>query len=293
MHGKKRPFPGMEGMPYSKKKMKQMGISQGPTPKNALMQLNELKPGIQYTFVSQSGPIHSPVFTMSVDLNGQTYTGTGSSKKAAKLAAAEAALKSFVQFPNASDAAFALGRQFVNTDFTSDNPDTFMSNFEAFDEPMEQNDTNGVVPIPQVVGPRRQKFPSSQPEGKNPIMILNELRPGLKYEFVAESGESHSKSFTMSVTVDGEKFEGIGRNKKMGKARAAQAALSKIFNLHFSVAPGKGFFEFRKIGNLESQKSLPDITEWELGTGGMGAPNSKCNRVEEESFPRQEENSLL
>ena len=236
MHGKKRPLVE-ELSPYAKKKLRQ----QVPTPKNALMQLNEMKPGIQYTFVSQTGPIHSPVFTMTVEVNGQTYTGTGSSKKGAKLAAAETALKSFVQFPNASDAAFALGRQFVNTDFTSDNPDMFMSNFDCQPpgfEPMDQTESmNGTQPIPQS---KKSKLPT-QPDGKNPVMILNELRPGLKYEFVSETGDSQSKVFTMSTTVDNEKFEGTGRNKKTAKARAAQAALSKIFNLHFSVAPGNTF----------------------------------------------------
>lgn len=49
-------------------------------------------------------------------------------------------------------------------------------------------------------------------------MILNELRPGLKYDFLSESGESHAKSFVMSVVVDGQFFEGSGRNKKLAKA---------------------------------------------------------------------------
>ena len=70
-------------------------------------------------------------------------------------------------------------------------------------------------------------------------MILNELRPGLKYEFVSELGESHAKNFAMSVTVDGQKFEGSGRNKKLAKSRAAQMALTKIFNLEFSLMPGR------------------------------------------------------
>nr|2B7V_A Chain A, Double-stranded RNA-specific editase 1 [Rattus norvegicus]2L2K_B Chain B, Adenosine deaminase [Mus musculus] len=70
------------------------------------------------------------------------------------------------------------------------------------------------------------------PSGKNPVMILNELRPGLKYDFLSESGESHAKSFVMSVVVDGQFFEGSGRNKKLAKARAAQSALATVFNLH-------------------------------------------------------------
>ena len=85
----------------------------------------------------------------------------------------------------------------------------------------------------------RKSVVPSNPEGKNPVMILNELRPGLKYEFVSELGESHAKNFAMSVTVDGQKFEGSGRNKKLAKSRAAQMALTKIFNLEFSLMPGR------------------------------------------------------
>lgn len=93
-----------------------------PEPKNALMHLNELKPGTQFKFVSQSGPVHAPVFVMSVEVNNQVFEGTGSSKKMAKLHAAEQALKSFVQFPDASEAHQALGRGFLpsTADFTTD-----------------------------------------------------------------------------------------------------------------------------------------------------------------------------
>ena len=70
-------------------------------------------------------------------------------------------------------------------------------------------------------------------------MILNELRPGLKYDFLSESGESHAKNFVMSVVVDGQFFEGSGRNKKLAKARAAQSALATIFNLHLDQTPSR------------------------------------------------------
>lgn len=33
-------------------------------------------------------------------------------------------------------------------------------------------------------------------------------------------------------------FQGVGRNKKLAKARAAQAALQKMFNLNFATSPG-------------------------------------------------------
>ncbi|XP_050407486.1 double-stranded RNA-specific editase 1 isoform X2 [Patella vulgata] len=217
---------------------------QGPVrPKNALMQLNEIKPGLEFQFVSQTGPVHAPTFTMSVEVNNTKFEGAGQTKKMAKLLAAEKALTSFVQFPNASEAHMAMGRQIVTTDFTSDQAEPLVNLFNDFeghkngsngaDENMEQNPENGVQNLP----PARKSIPS-KPTGKNPVMILNELRPELKYEFVSESGESSSKTFAMSVTVDNEVFCGSGRNKKLAKARAAQAALKKIFNMDFQGTPG-------------------------------------------------------
>ncbi len=224
------------------------------------MQLNELKPGLEYKLENQTGPVHAPVFVMSVDVNGQSFIGQGNTKKKAKLMAAEKALASFVQLPNASEAHQALGRQIsASGDFTSDSTidganTGLFNNFDPNASPGTgggagatsgsgsdalggSDATKGINGLSTT--PLSQRPLPSQPNGKNPVMILNEIRPGTKYEFVSETGESHSKNFVMSVTVDGETFQGSGRNKKMAKARAAQAALQKIFNLEFTSSPGK------------------------------------------------------
>ena len=52
---------------------------------NALMRLNQLKPGLQYKLVSQAGPVHAPIFTMSVEVDGSSFEASGPSKKTAKL----------------------------------------------------------------------------------------------------------------------------------------------------------------------------------------------------------------
>ncbi|XP_024255812.1 spermatid perinuclear RNA-binding protein-like isoform X2 [Oncorhynchus tshawytscha] len=54
-------------------------------PMNALMRLNQVHPGLHYKLLSQSGPVHTPVFTMSVDVQGTVHEASGSSKKTAKL----------------------------------------------------------------------------------------------------------------------------------------------------------------------------------------------------------------
>jgi double stranded RNA-specific editase B len=242
--GVKRSFPGTDSDGNNRRRKKKKKVPGPPLPKNALMQLNEIKPGLQYRLVTQSGPVHAPTFTMAVEVNSHSFEGTGPTKKKAKLLAAEKALASFVQFPNASEAHQAMGRQITSGDFTSDSADVVTSLFNNFDPSAPHdlgegftgsspgmNGNSATITSPRPVQP--------QPAGKNPVMILNEIRPGTKYEFISETGESHAKNFVMSVTVDNETFQGSGRNKKLAKARAAQAALQKIFNLEFSSSPGK------------------------------------------------------
>ncbi|XP_022521071.1 double-stranded RNA-specific editase 1a isoform X2 [Astyanax mexicanus] len=260
--GRKRPLEeGNNGHAHSKFRPKKRKKTPGPVlPKNALMQLNEIKPGLQYKLLSQTGPVHAPVFAMTVEVNGQLFEGNGPTKKKAKLNAAEKALRSFVQFPNASEAHLAMGRTLtINTDFTSDQDDFPDTLFNGFETPVPPEDpfclnsspnkplsalNKGQLPVPLT---QATLLPNTTPvltappigHGKNAVMILNELRPGLKYEFVAESGESHAKNFVMAVTVDTQVFQGSGRNKKLAKARAAQAALSGLFNMQLDQTPSR------------------------------------------------------
>ena len=75
-------------------------------------------------------------------------------------------------------------------------------------------------------------------DGKNPVSVLNEIHPGIKFEVVSESGQSHNKLFVMSVTVEGNEFKGQGNNKKVAKSRAAQIALKAVYNITFVSGPG-------------------------------------------------------
>ncbi|XP_051809605.1 double-stranded RNA-specific editase B2-like [Acanthochromis polyacanthus] len=95
------------------------------TQKNAVVQLNELRPGLRYEITSRTGPLHAPVFSVGVEVNGLHFEGRGPTKKKAKLRAAELALQSFIQFPNASQAQASM-ESFTSTDsldFTADSLD--------------------------------------------------------------------------------------------------------------------------------------------------------------------------
>jgi len=72
------------------------------------------------------------------------------------------------------------------------------------------------------------KVLSAIASGKNPVMIVNEVYPSAEYQLVSEAGDGTTKSFEMSVKVEGQTFSGSGRSKRLAKAHAAQSALSEL-----------------------------------------------------------------
>ena len=60
---------------------------------------------------------------------------------------------------------------------------------------------------------------------------------GLKFELVSDTGEGPNKVWTFSVELEGQKFDGTGRSKKVAKQEAAKYALIKMFNI--LCVPGK------------------------------------------------------
>lgn len=52
-----------------RKKMKpNNGITNGQQPKNTVAMLNELRQGLIYNLEGQTGPVHAPIFTMTVEV---------------------------------------------------------------------------------------------------------------------------------------------------------------------------------------------------------------------------------
>uniref|UniRef100_A0A8C8F6F4 Spermatid perinuclear RNA-binding protein n=1 Tax=Oncorhynchus tshawytscha TaxID=74940 RepID=A0A8C8F6F4_ONCTS len=185
-------------------------------PMNALMRLNQIRPGLQYKLLSQSGPVHAPVFTMSVDLDSTVYEASGSSKKTAKLHVAVKVLQA-MGYPTGFDADLDCSADEKSDGEGKSESSTHSSNNTA------HSDNSNTLEV-------RTQGPILTASGKNPVMELNEKRRGLKYELISESGGSHDKRFVMEVEVDGQKFRGAGPNKKVAKASAALAALEKLFS---------------------------------------------------------------
>nr|XP_029711897.1 uncharacterized protein LOC115256898 isoform X2 [Aedes albopictus] len=109
------------------------GADQGPQTKNTVAVLNELKRNLVYNMESQTGPVHAPLFTMSVVVDGQKFMGHGRSKKLARIEAAAAALRSFIQFKDG--ATLTPIKPLQNVDFTSDDPMIENSIFPLSDPP--------------------------------------------------------------------------------------------------------------------------------------------------------------
>nr|XP_056716027.1 spermatid perinuclear RNA-binding protein isoform X2 [Euleptes europaea] len=187
---------------------------------NALMRLNQIRPGLQYKLLSQSGPVHAPVFTMSVDVDGTTYEASGPSKKTAKLHVAVKVLQA-MGYPTGFDVDMECTSSDEKSDTEGKN-ETMFSN-------SSNNTGNSTIDTSATLEVRTQG-PILTASGKNPVMELNEKRRGLKYELISETGGSHDKRFVMEVEVDGQKFRGAGPNKKVAKASAALAALEKLFS---------------------------------------------------------------
>ncbi|XP_032371472.1 spermatid perinuclear RNA-binding protein isoform X1 [Etheostoma spectabile] len=186
-------------------------------PMNALMRLNQIHPGLQYRLLSQSGPVHAPVFTMSVEIQGTTYQATGNSKRTAKLQVALKALQAL---------GFVLGGDGDVDSLSADEK----SDGEGKNDRMSTSSSSTSITSSTDTLQSRAPGPILTAGGKNPVMELNEKRRGLKYELISESGSSYDKRFIIEVEVDKQVFRGTGPNKKVAKASAALAALNCLFS---------------------------------------------------------------
>ncbi|XP_033944561.2 interleukin enhancer-binding factor 3 homolog isoform X3 [Pseudochaenichthys georgianus] len=223
----KRPIEEEEGIddksPNKKKKKLQKKSpeekAEPPQAMNALMRLNQLKPGLQYKLISQTGPVHVPVFTMAVEVDGKNFEASGPSKRTAKLHVAVKVLQD-MGLPTGVEVKTEIKSEEVVVAVTVEEVKPVITPIEAPSSSPAAANADGSE---AVEGPILTKH------GKNPVMELNEKRRGLKYELISETGGSHDKRFIMEVDIDGQKFQGTGSNKKVAKAYAALAALERLF----------------------------------------------------------------
>ena len=114
-------------------------------------------------------------------------------------------------------------------DFTSD-PVIVDENKDKNSTQEEQGEGEKSVKHPAVKKTKPAKKISA---GQNPLMTLNELKPGLSWE-CSETGHSPAtKRFSMKVVIEGETFQGSGVSKKLAKLAAAKVILTKLYNIQF------------------------------------------------------------
>lgn len=221
------------------------------TQKNALVHLNELRPGLRYEVRRRSGPLHAPVFAVGVDVNGLHFEGRGATVKQAKLRAAEVALGSFIQLPNASQALASRGSlSSTFTDFTADRE----AEFQDWEEPVwkeaGRQEWEGAVweeaghqgPVWEEAGHQEWEGPVWKEDEQllrlqrggphSPVVLLNQLLPGLRFTCLVDRvPRTPSRRFVMALTVGGRVFEGWGGSKRAAKAQAAAAALEAVYSI--------------------------------------------------------------
>ena len=156
-------------------------------------------------------------------------------------------------------------------DFTSDSEagHDMVVPFESFDE-SGNSSSDFETPLSPTKQPKPGKKEQEEnpamklaSQGKNPVMILNELKPGLEYKLDEATGTSASnRQFIVKVELGGESFEGTGPSKKMAKQALAKAVLNKVYKCNFNptiMAPGKGQGQVSmEVCKVEMDQSVAD-----------------------------------
>ncbi|PAA56996.1 hypothetical protein BOX15_Mlig007977g1, partial [Macrostomum lignano] len=230
----------------------------GFTVKTPVTQLNELRQGqVAYVLTSQSGPPHCPVFEMACRVDGREFRANGHSKQEAKQEAARLAVAGILNcastpaVPPAARIAAGSKRSAA---------DAFTSGSSPAKKPRTDHWTPPPLPAPPAPAATRPQLsflaalptpPASQQQKglpsaselatKNPVSIINELRPnGVTFHLVdTKEAPGRTPRFVMQCVVDGYAYTAEANNKKVAKMRSAQVALREAFHL-MSTYSGSG-----------------------------------------------------
>ncbi|XP_047344126.1 mediator of RNA polymerase II transcription subunit 15-like isoform X2 [Vespa velutina] len=264
------------------KKLKRLRLNQRLRktlqPKNAIMVLNEMKAGVQFTFPETQGPMPNSLYLVHAELDGKTYVGQGLSKPLARQNAAENALKALLlekmtaasmkarmdaesdgQANQPADSSMSSTKEDnaedgqmstdTNIDESEEVPWSSLASFALYKLFLEWHNQGTSVPVPRpglptpLKGAKKilsstNKFPVQKelpPNATNihPVMLLNQMKPGLTYVEISRLGNPPNIMFTLAVEIDGVGYTGSARNKKDAKKIAAKAALLALYGLNY------------------------------------------------------------
>ncbi|XP_021941516.1 double-stranded RNA-specific editase 1-like isoform X2 [Zootermopsis nevadensis] len=267
----KKKMPGFKINKKVKKRRQNARLRKLLQPKNAIMVLNELKTGIKFTFQEHTNALTQTMFVVNAEVDGKIHTGQGLSKPLAKQNAAENALKALLLEKMAQAAIKVEGSELpepVQEDTNNDTGST--ANTEGSDEMSDSGrsetpedevpwgslasfalyklftdwQSQGThVPIPKQTAvpatkqiqtaPAPMKKIPENPTDRHPVMLLNQMRPGIQFTEISREGTPPNLTFTLGVTVDGKSYTGVAKNKKDAKKEAAKAALAGSLNIFY------------------------------------------------------------
>ncbi|XP_018060072.1 PREDICTED: putative uncharacterized protein DDB_G0271606 isoform X4 [Atta colombica] len=239
-------------------------------PKNAIMVLNEMKAGVQFTFPETQGPMPNSLYLVHAELDGKTYVGQGLSKPLARQNAAENALKALLlekmtaasmkarldaesdgQTTNTSmdEIKEENNDDSITMDTNSEDeiPWSSLASFALYKLFLEWHNQGTSVPVPRPGLPNAKGIKKESPNPKtstqkelppnptniHPVMLLNQMRPGLTYTELSRVGNPPNTMFTLAVEICGIEYSGTAKNKKDAKKAAAKAALLALYNLTY------------------------------------------------------------
>ncbi|KAM0728635.1 Double-stranded RNA-specific editase B2 [Formica fusca] len=240
-------------------------------PKNAIMVLNEMKAGVQFTFPETQGPMTNSLYLVHAELDGKTYVGQGLSKPLARQNAAENALKALLlekmtaasmkaridaeSDGQANSSSDGIKEDSMNEDSTpmdtnteDEIPWSSLASFALYKLFLEWHNQGTSVPVPRPGlpatkgakkdNPNAPKTPIQKelppnPVNIHPVMLLNQMKPGLTYVELSRVGNPPNTMFTLAVEIDGIEYSGTAKNKKDAKKASAKAALLALYNLTY------------------------------------------------------------
>uniref|UniRef100_A0A1I8IU31 DRBM domain-containing protein n=1 Tax=Macrostomum lignano TaxID=282301 RepID=A0A1I8IU31_9PLAT len=209
----------------------------GFTVKTPVTQLNELRQGqVAYVLISQSGPPHCPVFEMACRVDGREFRANGHSKQEAKQEAARLAVAALLNSASAPAAPLPHGLP------PAPRGQLQMRSRLAHLQPRSRLSFLAALPTPPASQQQQKGLPSaSELATKNPVSIINELRPnGVTFHLVdTKEAPGRTPRFVMQCVVDGYAYTAEANNKKVAKMRSAQVALREAFHL-MSTYSGSG-----------------------------------------------------
>ncbi|KAK3913112.1 Double-stranded RNA-specific editase 1 [Frankliniella fusca] len=224
-------------------------------PKNAIMVLNELQPGISFEAEEQTNAFSQLTYTVRINIDGTVYTGEGPSKAAAKAAAAELAVKGLIlkkiadsgskkegeeepmdatSGDDASEKGSTNGRRVIPEDEVPWGSLASFALFKLFADWKAQGTSIPTVMTPPPIktvhkpaGPKPTPTPTKGtvlPENADtlhPVTLVGRVFPGTLFTEISREGTPPYLTFCMGATVQGVTYTGTAKSKKEAKKNCA------------------------------------------------------------------------